>query len=178
MTENYIIIEKVQERELENILMDLANLYADTTFVNGIQLYRKKRDPDSFLVLFTNQPDFERFNYFVNYLKYPSEHENFSPFLRGYYQSKDIKENIKLNVGEYVMVYISKNDKAYDTVNLVTINNENYLYDFGVSIKKLESTEEIYNLISFDKNKYHHIIDIIPSKSSDKIESKPWWKFW
>lgn len=178
MTENFIIVENVIEKELESILMNLANLYADTVYVNGIQFYRKKDKYDSFLILFSNPPDFERFNYFVNYIKYPVKYEKFSPFIRGFYKAADIKEKSEFNVGEWIMVYVSKNDKEYDNVNLVNIKNENYLYDFGGRIKKLDSKEEMYNLLSFDKNNYYHIIDIIPNKSVEKIESKPWWNFW
>lgn len=171
MTENFIIVENVNERELESILMDLANLYADTEFVNGIQFYRKKDKYDSFLILFSNQPDFERFNYFVNYIKYPAEYEKFSPFIRGFYKTSDIKQNSEFNIGEWIMVYISINDKEYDNVNLVNEKNDNYLYDFGGKIKKLKSIEEMFKLISFDKSNYYHILDIIPSKSIE--ERKP-----
>ena len=79
MTENYIVVEKVNEKELENVLMDLANLYEGTDYVNGIQLYRKKEDYDSFLILFSNEPDFERFNYFINYIYY-AKHEKLYHF--------------------------------------------------------------------------------------------------
>ena len=178
MTENFIIVENVNEKDLESILMNLANLYADTEFVNGIQFFRKKEKYNSFLILFSNQPDFERFNYFVNYIKYPEEYEKFSPFLRGFYRTSDIKKKLEFNVGEWIMVYVSKNDKDYDNVNLVNEKNDNYLYDFGGNIKKLKSAEEMFKLISFDKSNYYHIIDIIPNKSVEKLELKPWWKFW
>ena len=170
MTESFIIVENVNEKELESILMNLANVYADTEFVNGIQFYRRKDKFDSFLILFSNQPDFERFNYFVNYIKYPSDYEKFSPFLRGYFRTSEIKEKSEFNVGEWIMVYVSKNDKEYDNVNLVNDKNENYLYDFGGKIKKLKSAEEMFKLISFDKNNYNHILDIIPSKSAENSE--------
>lgn len=171
MTENFIIVENVNERELESVLMDLANLF-DDDFVNGIQFYRKKDKYDSFLILFSIQPDFEGFNYFVNYIKYPIEHEKFSPFLRGYYKTSDIKEKSEINVGEWIMVYVSKNDKEYHNVNLVNNKNENYLYDFGGKIKKLKSAEEMFVLMSFDKKDYHHILDIIPSKTVENSELK------
>lgn len=172
MTENFIIVENVNERELESILMNLANLYADTEFVNGIQFYRKKDKQDSFLILFSNQPDFVRFNYFVNYIKYPTEYEKFSPFLRGYFKTSNIKEKSEFNVGEWIMVYVSRNDKEYDNVNFVNAKNENYLYDFGGKIKKLKSKEEIFKLISFDKNDYYHILDVIPAKSVEDSQHR------
>lgn len=39
------------------------------------------------------------------------------------------------------MVYVYKNDKAYDNGNIVNNQNQSYLYDFGGNIKKLETTE-------------------------------------
>ena len=164
MTENFIIVEKVQEADLESILMDLANLYADTKFVNGIQLSRKKDSFDSFLITFANQPDFARFNYFVNYIRFPVEYENFSPFLRGYYRTADVKQPTDFTTGEWLMVYIPQNPKEFDNVHFVNAQNENYVYDFGGTITKLPIIEETYQLISLDKSLYHHVIDIFPSK--------------
>ncbi|TQI71222.1 hypothetical protein JM79_2149 [Gramella sp. Hel_I_59] len=66
----YIIVENIQTDIIEKVLMNLANLYASTEFVKGIQLFRKKGSTDSFLIIFTNTPDIERFNYFVNYIEY------------------------------------------------------------------------------------------------------------
>ena len=76
------------------------------------------------------------------------------------------------------MVYVSKNDRDYDNVNLVNNKNESYLYDFGGKVKRLQTIEEMFKLISFDKNNYYHILNIIPSKSAKKWKLKPWWKFW
>ncbi len=44
MTENYILVKTTQQEILQNILCDLANLYQDTEYVKGIQLFRKKSD--------------------------------------------------------------------------------------------------------------------------------------
>jgi len=178
MKENYIIIENVIESELESILMNLANIYRDVACADGIQLYRKKDKYDSFLVLFTNQPDFMRFNYFVNYLKYPENFMNFNPFLRGFFKTTDIQEKQEFSLGEWLMIYISKNDKKYDNVSLVNDQNQSFLIDFGERVNKLETTEENYQLITFDKNNYYHITDIIPSIPEENPASKPWWKFW
>lgn len=170
MTENFIIVENVNERELESILKNLANLYADTEYVNGIQLYRKKTKLDSFLILFSNQPDFERFNYFINYIKYPEKFDNFSPFVRGFYRTSDIKMKSEFNMGEWIMVYVSKNDQEYDNVTIVNEKNESYLYDFGGNIKKLETLEEIFKMIPFDKSDYDHMLDIFPNKRIKEIK--------
>lgn len=178
MAENFIIIENVSEKEIESILMDLANLYADTGYTDAIQLYKKNNKNNSFLILFSNPPDFARFNYFVNYLRYPSGYEKLNPFLRGYYQTKDININNEFIVGDWIMVYVSESDKEYDNVYLVNKNEENYLYDFGGKIRKLNTTEERFNIKIFDITEYNHIIDIIPSVNAKEKIIKPWWKLW
>ena len=171
--ENYIIVKDILTQEIEEILMELANLYSNTGFTDGMQLYRKKGDDTSFLVCFTNQPDFERFNYFVNYIHYPKKGK---PSVKGFYKVKDIDKKGDYTVGNWVLIYVSKTDKEYDNVIVVNENNENYLYDFGGKITKLKSIEESFHLITVDKENYNNIIDIFPS--TFESESKPWWKFW
>lgn len=178
MTENYIIVEKVRESDLETILMNFANLYSETEFVNGIQLYRKKETVDSFMILFSKSPDFERFNYIVNYLKYPEGFENFQAFIRGFYRTIDININAEFITGDWIMVFVSEADKEYDNVSLVNEKNESYLYDFGGKIKPLKQIEEKFNLISTEIAEYNHVIEIFSSKQAETMLKKPWWMFW
>jgi hypothetical protein len=177
MEQNHITIDNVSNQNIEDILMNLANLYSDTGYTNGIQLYRKQNSTSSFLVLFTNSPDLERFNYFVNYIRYSEGMDNYTPIVRGYFQTKDINNNKDFSVGDWIMVYVSSNDKEYDNVNIVNSNNENYLYDFGGKIKKLITIEEQFEFSQLDLINYNHILDIYPSKSFES-STKPWWKFW
>lgn len=177
MEQNHIVIDNVSNQNIEDILMNLANLYADTGYTNGIQLYRKQNSTSSFLVCFTNSPDFERFSYFVNYLRYPEGLDNFNPIVRGYYQTKDIKNNKDFSKGDWIKVYVSKNGKEFDNVNVVNSENENYIYDFGGKITKLNTIEEQFELSQFDLINYNHIIEISPAKTFENA-TKPWWKFW
>jgi len=177
MEQNHIIIDNVSNQNIEDILMNLANLYSDTGYTNGIQLYRKQNSTSSFLVCFTNSPDFERFNYFVNYLRYPEGFDNFNPIVRGYYQTIDIKNKKDFSKGDWIMVYVSRNDKEFDNVNIVNSENENYIYDFGGKITKLNTIEEQFQLSQLDLTNYNHIIDVFPAKTFEK-STKPWWKFW
>lgn len=170
MTENFIIVENVTEKDLEKILQNLANLYAETEYVNGIKWFRNNTKSDSFLILFSNNPDFDRFNFFVNYIKYPEEFVNFSPFVRGFYKTSDIQLQNEFNMGTWIMVYVSKNDQDYDNVTLVNEKNESYLFDFGGKIKKLESLEERFTFISVDMSQYDKILDIFPTKSIEVIK--------
>lgn len=173
--ENYIIVENIFTQEIEDILLELANLYSDTGYTDGIQLYRKKGDVTSFLICFKNSPDFERFNYFVNYIHYP---EKGKPIVKGFYKTIDIETVGEYKIGNWVLVYVSNTDKEYDNVIFVNENHENFLYDFGGGIKKLESIEESFNQVSINIEEYNHITDIFGNPEEIIIQAKPWWKFW
>ncbi len=171
MNENYIIVENVTEEELEIFLMDFSNLNINSELAKGIQLYRKKEDSQSFLVLFNSTPNFSSFNYMVNYLRYATDKEGYAPFIRGFYQTSDIQKSLDFKTGDWIMVYVSKNDKEYDNTNLVNSNNETYLYDFGRKAKRLNMIEETFQLIRYDKSNFYHILDIFPSNMMG--EGKP-----
>lgn len=177
MEKNHILIDNVSTQNIEEIVMNLANLYDESGYTVGMQLYRKHQSTNSFLVCFTNSPDFERFCYFINYLRYPEGFDNCNPMVRGYYQTKDITNKIDFGLGTWIMVYISKEDKEYDNVTIVNSENENYLYDFGGKITRLSKMEESFELSQAEIRNYNHIIDIFPAKAFEKA-TKPWWKLW
>lgn len=178
MTENFILLKTERQQQLENILFDLANLYSDTEYVRGMQLFRKKGEIDSFLVRFTNSPDFERFNYFTNYLVYPIDHPDFKPIVRGFYLTADIKQYPQLNRGRWVMVFVNENDENCDNVYLVNEDNRTFIYDFGGNLKALVEAIHEYRDYNIDLKNYHHIIEVFPTKTDQITEVKPWWKFW
>ena len=175
---NFIVVQNLKTEVIERVLMNLANLYSNTKFVEGIQLYREKGHTDSFLILFENEPDFERFNYFVNYIVYPEGFNNQNFTTKGYFKTDQLEKNYEFNIGEWLMVFISKTDKEYDNVQIVNRENLNYLYDFGGRIKKLNTIEEKFVVKHIDLENYNHVIDIYPSKSFEVKEDTPWWKFW
>lgn len=178
MKENYIIVSNESASDVEKVLMDLANLYANTGYTEGISLLQKNNRPDSFLVSFKNQPDFERFNYFVNYIRYPiGYNKNFSPMVRGFFDVNQLNEKADFKDGDWIMVYISKNDKAGDNVHIVNRRNESYEIDFGGKTKRLETLEEPFALIEPNRSDYHLVSDIVPTEPQE-AEEKPWWKFW
>lgn len=175
---SFIVVQNINTETIEIVLMNLANLYADTNFVEGIQLYREKGHSDSFLIFFTNEPDLERFNYFVNYIVYPEGFNNQHLNTKGYFKTDQLKKNYDFNVGEWLMMFISKSDKEYDNVQIVNSRNINYRYDFSGGITKLDTIEEKFTLKNIDLENYNHIIDIHPNKNFEVDQSKPWWKFW
>lgn len=180
MQENYIIAENISTHGIEEILRDLANLYSDITYADGIQLYQKKDDSTSFLICFTNPPDFDRFSYFVNYIHYPENGK--STTVKGFYQVTDIDIKGEFKIGNWVLVFVSKMDEDYDNVLVVNENHEHFLIDFGGKITKLIGIEESFKLPRIKKEDYNHIINISPKPkpktNPQENQLKPWWKFW
>lgn len=182
LKENFILVENINETAISAILSNLADLYSDTGFTHGIELSRHATSNRKFLVTFRNNPDFDRFAYFVNYIHYPADVEVLGIFVKGFYQIKEVNATIDFKSGEWLQLYVSKNDTEYDNVSIVNADNKEFLYDFGGKIKNLGFTEERYHLPSIDKNEYSLITVINPSASSSTNSSqehaKPWWKFW
>ncbi|HLP13956.1 MAG TPA: hypothetical protein VK177_18635 [Flavobacteriales bacterium] len=158
--QNFIVAENVNQADIEKALVDLSNLYSDTGFTNGIKLYSNKGKPNSFLILFSNNPDFERFNYFVNYLEYPVDVSVPFIFIKGFYQVSSIIDSHEFKKGNWIMVYVSKNQTENDNVNIVNELNESYLYDFGGRHKKLDFCEQKFVLISPVMESYNFIREI------------------
>ena len=173
MEQSFIVVEEISENLLLESLMDFANQYSDHKFVENIILYRKK-EVESFLILFTNIPNFDHFCFVVNYVRYIQTPSRKLPFACGYYLNNSEKNKLYFLTNGFVKVYVSKNDKEFDNVNVVNRNNETYLYGFGGKISKLSIIEEPFEIPTFDINNYNHILDIIPSPK----ENKPWWKIW
>ncbi|WP_117879569.1 hypothetical protein [Aureibaculum luteum] len=180
MQDNYIYVENVKESDLLKALQDLANLYSDTGFTDEINLYRKKDNSDLYSIVFTNLPDFDRFSYFVNYLYLPIELDNFEPKIRGFYQVKNITDDLVFKTGNWIQLFMTKNETGVDEVSVANENNENYNIDFGGRVKKLNKKLETYHFIEFDLNDYYFVKVIKPNEKmkSTNLELKPWWKFW
>ena len=173
---SYITIENIKGHHLETNLGELINLYAETGFVDHVPIHRKKGEPENFLVNFPNQPDFDRFCYFVNYLHYPAKEQGSNPKVSGYFRLKTPDGDESELKDEWVMIYVSKGDKEYDNVNVVNKENQSYFYDFGGRQQALEQPERKFNKPEINLNDYHHIMDMIPAPKEEV--SKPWWRFW
>ncbi|MBO6880437.1 hypothetical protein [Winogradskyella sp.] len=178
MTQNYILVNTKDQSGLENVLFDLAELYSDTIFAHGIRLYRRKEQTDSFLICFENNPDFNRFSFFTNYIEYPIDRPNFKAKVRGYYQTRDLTTDPQLNTGEWLMLYINPNDEHGDNVYVVNENHQNSIWDFGGRHKKLSRIIEEFKMHSITLEDYHNIIDIYPTKNNLKAakSESPLWK--
>ncbi|WP_405377443.1 hypothetical protein [Nonlabens sp. Asnod3-A02] len=174
---SYILIKTDHQNKLEKAIYDLVDLYKDTSFAHGLQLYRKKGEYDKFVLRFTNEPDFERFNYFVNYLDYPIGLDEFSFKVYGFYNSSQLYEFSKLKNSGWLMIYTNPKDEYGDNVYIVNESNKTFIYDFGGNLTEIDKSVLPYKLVSISQEDYHHITDIYPAPK-DKADKKLWWKFW
>lgn len=168
MNESFLIIETDQEYKLTDILVEFANLYVDSQFTKSLQLYRKKGSPTYFLLKFEIAPDHNHFGYLVNYLNYPIDHDDFKSRVKGFFRNE---EDLPINItsSKWLMFYNAEHDSIPpDAVSLVTMNNHNYLLDFGGSINPQRIVKEIFKQPDIDLEAFYHIIDIIPSISTKK----------
>lgn len=177
MDQPFIIIEYVITETLEQILFDFSESYQDQLKLNGISIYRRKGNNESFLLTFDEPIDFMLFTFLVNYLRYPIDFDtSHNPSVYGYYKAADIKESYI--TGNWVMVYIDIHDKDGDNVSFTTDSNAHYLNDFGSGIKRRETPGEPYDYIDVDIDTYDHIITVVTDEYMKASEVKPWWKFW
>jgi hypothetical protein len=182
MEENYIIWRGITGTAAVAILTDFANQYRDTDTVKGMKLYKKQDTEDAWLILFSEEPDFDIFSFLVNYLNFPMGYEAYNVFGKGYYMSKLILSGRYKIGGNRVMVYLSKHDKEHDNVYFTDEAGNHFINDFGRGIKKAEGPQEPFTLIAYDIKEYEHIADVSPLPkgylhTSNTIK-KPWWKIW
>lgn len=175
-----ILVKNISLGQIQAILMDLANMYKTTPFVNGMELYAEEGQEESYLILFPEQPDLERFAVFVNYIVYPINQKGLSSIVVGFFYTKHSTNQTPHLAGERVMVYVSETDLAYDNVFIATEKNETYLFDFGGWTAKLVENEKPFESLTVDTSNYSHYIDIHPGPEPQQSVSgsKPWWKFW
>lgn len=173
MKQSFIVVKEISENLLCESLMDFANQYSDKKFVENIILYKKK-GTETFLILFTNVPTFDHLCFAVNYITYVETPTKKLPLVFGYFLNNSESNPHYFLTDDFVKVYVSKNDKEYDNVNIVNQSNETYLYDFGGNISKLLLIEEPFDIPTFDIKNYDHILNISPAPK----EIKPWWKIW
>jgi len=178
LKEDFILIENVAEKDMLTILSNIVNMYADSGFTEGIQLFKNNNSDRRFLVTFKNTPDLEHFAYFVNYIYYPEGFEAFKPIVNGFYQVNHIEKVIDFKPGDWLQIYVSKNDSTYDNVSMVNTANESFLFDFGGKTKKIPLTEEKYCMPAIDKAEYALVKVIRPVSDTSQEIPKPWWKFW
>ena len=175
MNKAFIILKGESFSNIKTALQNLSNLYNDTGYTKGFQLYKHKSKINSFSLQFDNAPDFERFSYFINYINYPEGLDNVEIQVNGYWPINQKLKKIEGEIGEWLMLYISTNDKDYDNVFIVNESNKNYKYDFGGNVSKLRNEVQLYQRQILNKEDYEHCLLINPNIQEKK---RSWWNFW
>ncbi|HLP49479.1 MAG TPA: hypothetical protein VK154_01205 [Chitinophagales bacterium] len=163
---NYILVSNVQQRDIETAVANMAVMHADNGYTKSIEIYRYPVK-GLFLLLFPFPPDFEWFQYIVNYLKYP-EGVTYNADVRGYWTLKKGDGALSEHIGKRVMLYVSDNDKEYDNVALVTDDKLTYRLDFSGIVTLLPANEKEFIEIEVSMNDFAHVINIVPDKEEVK----------
>lgn len=128
----YIIVNGLSESDLTEICQELANLYANTGFTKEVKIFRNKIDVNEFILNFSEETDFERFKYFVNYLSFCFEHDS-NHRVYGYWTISHEDEINKELYGKRVQLYVSDNDEDGDNVYGIPENwNESIKLGFAI----------------------------------------------
>lgn len=178
LTENCILVNNATAVNIETVLQNLAAMYANTGFTDEINLFEENNSDQQFLVTFKTSPDFDRFAYFVNYIHYPEGFEVWDAVVTGFYRVKPDETTEYFHSGEWLQLYVSKTDNAYDNVSIVNASNKSLVFDFGGKIKQLPFTEEIFHLPDIQKSNCALLKVIVPVAPAQEEITKPWWKFW
>lgn len=178
LSENFIIVEHIKKEDIETMLSNLTRLYSDTGFTDGIQLSKHNSSNERFLITFKNTPDLEHFAYFINYILYPEDLETGDLSVTGFYQIRPAESTQDFKPGDWLQMYVSKSDTAYNNVSIVNSANEGFLFHFGGEIKKLPYTEQNYLLPDIDKSEYNLLKATSTVFSTEPDTFKPWWKVW
>ena len=175
---NNIIVKNTSRQNIEKSVLDMANLYADTEFVYPIEIYSSTENQNTFLVKFPNIPDFDRFCYFVNYLEFPMDFQDYHPQVFGIWELQKKINDTHFEIGETIGLYISKKDDEHDNVYLINSKKNVYKYAFYNKIFDVNFLEYNYEEIvkSIGSTEFHKKIS--PSKEVVNKLNKPWWKFW
>tara|TARA_Y100000589_G_scaffold109458_1_gene104018 strand:- start:177 stop:1139 length:963 start_codon:yes stop_codon:yes gene_type:complete len=170
---NIIEIKGASLNNVKQALENWIDLYSDN-FSSKLNFKIFEKEIDRQIIIADNLLDNDHFFYLVNYLEYPEGIE-YNVEIKGLTKGKNIDK--RLNDKE-LLVYISKNDKEFDNVYVVTNENKHYKIDFGGKVtqqtdNKFYSTVDINNLknpltLSIKANNKRHKED----KSELKINKR------
>lgn len=153
-SDSFILTDNTNEADIETVLSNLANLYAETGYTDGIMLHTSNQKEGTFLVTFKQVPDFEHFAYFVNYIHYPEGMSIWEGTVTGFYLVKPVDNTGYFKSGEWLQLYVSKTDTDFDNVSVSNAANESFLYDFGGNTMKLPHSEIIYSFPDFQDSDF------------------------
>jgi hypothetical protein len=164
-----ILVTGTSTENLIDTLYNLAYLYRETDFVQNIRL-SKHTAIDCFLIEFEEMPDFDRFMYFVNFIRYPIGIEH-APDVRGYWTSQ-LGDHIIASelIDKQLMLFVSESDKEGD--NITVVSHDNYSYTIPFAIAQLpiyhETPERRFLPINLEETDFKEIKRIQPDENKIK----------
>jgi hypothetical protein len=168
--DKYILLHGPRQKDAVIAVQQLADLYSDSGFADEITLYKTTVNEEFYLLNFSNQPDFERFKYFVNYLAYP-EIENFKAKVIGYWTVTEADNIPQKHIGQRVLLYVSDQDTEGDNVYAVFKEHDSTIkmgFAFGEEYKVLGEKEFDFSEPQFNKQDFALINTITPNISHKK----------
>ena len=171
--DKYIFIAGPTEDQLKSGLQELAELYADTGFTEDISVFKSVKADSQYIINFENKPDFERFKYFVNFLRYPID-TKYTAKVLGFWTIAELDKMPEPLIGKRLLLYVSDNDTEGDNVYAIYSDANSTIklgFAMGEEYKELESTEFQFVEPQLNIEDYEIIFNISPDSNAKKISS-------
>ena len=171
--DNYILIDGPNEQMLKTAVQQLSDLYSDTEFTKDIQVFKSIIKDNQFVIRFTNQPDFERFKYFVNYLHYP-EISKYSAIVMGLWTLNEKAINLNHLSGKRILLYVSESDQEGDNVYGIMEDGDITIklgFALGEEYKELDKKEFDFREPEISDEDYTLNCSINPNPENSNLKS-------
>ena len=145
--DNLIKIKGGSYDDIKKALRQWIALYSNDLESNiKFELY--KIGQESYLIAADKRLNNEKFNFLINYLRYPEGIE-YNISIEGYTTARHEKIYPKNLLNKKIIVYISDNDKEYDNVFVTTEDNETFKIDFGGKVLR-QNVSRIFTITDID----------------------------
>lgn len=133
--ERVIVVEGISEVELENTISDIINLY-DLGEENRPTV---ERMGSGCRMKMSKNENLISMCYWVNFLAYCDEKKKIVYNVNGWYTLGDVEVNGEVLPISHktVMIYIPKDDKRYDIVNIISQDNYSYCFQLGGNLEPI-----------------------------------------
>ncbi|GAA0892740.1 hypothetical protein GCM10009122_24190 [Fulvivirga kasyanovii] len=168
--DKYIFIAGPTEEQLNSGLQELAELYSDTGFTEGMSVHKSLKSDNQYIVNFSNMPDFERFKYFVNFLHYPIETQ-YTAKVMGFWTIGQLDKIPEQFSGKRLLLYVSENDTEGDSVFAIYPGAKSTVklgFAMGEEYQELESKEFEFVEPQLNNEDYRLVSTISPDPNAKK----------
>ena len=167
--ENYILLTPISENRMQDLVSRLAESYTGSGMVNEIDIEQHRTRPDTYRLLFPWKPDFDRFGYFVNYLKFPDGQPQDALEVYGYWNLQDA--NPKNLRGQRAMLHIAPPSEEFpDCIYATTDQDTAYRLYFAGDVTPLPAPAEAYHEAPIGEYDWQPFITIVTQKRATELE--------